>query len=154
MATSRPNSRRTRSSSRSNNTVFIVGIGFGVLLVAVILGVMTSVGFWAIDLPFWLLIGMIAGFLNIIPYLGSIIGLSISLPLAFFQSGGGWGRLLAVVIIISIVQLIESYVLTPKIMGDRTGLHFMAIIILFFFRRFYVCGIVRPLRIVNKVGKA
>ena len=79
------------------------------------------------------IIGLVLGFLNIIPYLGSIIGLSISLPLSYFQTGGGLGRLLAVLIVFAVVQLIESYVLTPKIMGDRTGLHFMAIIIAIFF---------------------
>jgi len=46
----------------------------GQLLVAVIVGVMSSFGMWIIDLPFWLLIGIIAGFLNLIPFLGPIVG--------------------------------------------------------------------------------
>ena len=41
--------------------------------------------------------------------------------------------MIAVVVVFCVVQLIESYVLTPKIMGDRTGLHFMAIIFAVFF---------------------
>lgn len=73
------------------------------------------------------------GFLNIIPYLGSIVGLSIALPVAYFQEGGGWDTLLWVLAVFAVVQLIEGYVLTPKIMGNRTGPHFMAIIVDIFF---------------------
>ena len=62
-----------------------------------------------------------------------MIGLGIGLPLAYFQEGGGWGLLVAVLVVFTVVQLIESYVLTPRIMGDRTGLHPMAIIFAVFF---------------------
>ena len=76
---------------------------------------------------------MVLGFLNIIPYLGSMIGLAIGLPLAYFQQGGGWSLLAGVLIVFAIVQLIEGYLLTPRIMGERTGLHPMAIIFAVFF---------------------
>ncbi|MGB5533829.1 MAG: AI-2E family transporter, partial [Acidimicrobiia bacterium] len=46
----------------------------GQLLVAVIVGVMLSLGYWIIDLPFWLLIGLIGGVLNIVPFLGPWVG--------------------------------------------------------------------------------
>ena len=74
------------------------------------------------------MLGLVLGFLNIIPYLGSIIGLAICLPLAFFQDGGGMLKLALVVLVFTLVQMIEGYILTPKIMGDRTGLHPVAII--------------------------
>ena len=77
--------------------------------------------------------GLLLGLLNVIPYLGSIIGLGICLPLAYFQEGGGLFTLGAVIVVFTLVQLIESYLLTPKIMGDRTGLHPMAIIVAIFF---------------------
>ncbi len=111
----------------------VVAFFRGQLIIAFLQGLLYAFGFSLVGLQYGFILGLALGFLNIIPYLGSIIGLSISLPLSYFQSGGGWDRLLAVLIVIAIVQLIESYVLTPKIMGDRTGLHFMAIIIAIFF---------------------
>ena len=76
---------------------------------------------------------LVLGFLNIIPYLGSIVGLSVALPLAFLQEGGGVLVVVWVLLVFSVVQAIEGYVLTPRIMGDRTGLHPMAIIVAVFF---------------------
>jgi predicted PurR-regulated permease PerM len=105
----------------------------GQLIVAFLQGLLYAAGFSLVGLRYGFILGLLLGFLNIIPYLGSIIGLGIALPLAFFQPGGGLNTLIAVVVVFSIVQLIESYVLTPKIMGDRTGLHFMAIIFAVFF---------------------
>ena len=68
-----------------------------------------------------------------IPYLGSMLGLLITLPLAYCQDGGGLLMVAGVIVVLSIVQVIEGYFLTPKIMGDRTGLHPMAIIFAVFF---------------------
>ncbi len=73
------------------------------------------------------------GFLNIIPYLGSIVGLAVALPIGYWQEGGGLQLVIWVVVVFALVQLIEAYVLTPRIMGDRTGLHPMAIIVAVFF---------------------
>jgi len=105
----------------------------GQLIIAVIQGLLFATGFSIVGLRYGFLIGLALGFLNIIPYLGSMIGLGIAVPLALFQTGGGWGRLAAVLIVFSVVQMIEGYLLTPKIMGDRTGLHPMAIIVAIFF---------------------
>ena len=105
----------------------------GQLIVAFLQGLLYAAGFSMVGLQYGFILGLLLGFLNIIPYLGSIIGLGIALPLAFFQTGGGLNTLIAVVVVFCVVQLIESYVLTPKIMGDRTGLHFMAIIFAVFF---------------------
>ncbi len=105
----------------------------GQLIIAFLQGALYAIGFSVVGLRYGLVLGLLLGFLNVIPYLGSIVGLSITLPLAFFQSGGGAGTLAGVVVVFLAVQLVESYVLTPKIMGDRTGLHPMAIIIAVFF---------------------
>ena len=80
-----------------------------------------------------MILGLLLGFLNIIPYLGSIVGLSVALPLALFQDGGGWTMVIAVLVVFTVVQTIEGYVLTPRIMGEQTGLHPMAIIVAIFF---------------------
>ncbi len=111
----------------------IVAFFRGQLIIAFLQGVLFAIGFSLVGLRYGFVIGLVLGFLNIIPYLGSIVGLSIALPVAFFQGGGGWDTLLWAFGVFAVVQLIEGYVLTPKIMGNRTGLHFIAIIVAVFF---------------------
>jgi predicted PurR-regulated permease PerM len=105
----------------------------GQILIAFIQGLLFAVGFTLIGLTYGFSLGLTLGFLNIIPYLGSMVGLAVALPLAFFQDGGGAVQVLLVVGVFTAVQCIEGYFLTPKIMGDRTGLHPMAVIIAIFF---------------------
>ena len=102
-------------------------------LIGFILGVLLSIGFTLVGLKFGLLIGLVLGALNIVPYLGTIIGLATVVPLAFFQPGGGWQLLGLVLLVKTLVQLIESWVITPKVMGERTGLHPVTIIVAIFF---------------------
>jgi predicted PurR-regulated permease PerM len=105
----------------------------GQLVIGLCMGILYALGFSVIGLKFGLFIGLALGLLNIIPYLGTILGLATTLPLAFFQPDGGW-RLVGLVIVVKlIVQAIESWVLTPRIMGHRTGLHPAAIIFAVFF---------------------
>ena len=68
-----------------------------------------------------------------IPYLGSIIGLAIAIPLALAQPDGDLTLIGLTLVVFIVVQQIEGWYLTPKIMGNRTGLHFMAIIVAIFF---------------------
>jgi predicted PurR-regulated permease PerM len=111
----------------------VVAFFRGQLIIAFLQGLLFAIGFALVGLRYGFIIGLVLGFLNIIPYLGSIIGLATALPLAFFQPGGGLGKVVLVVAVFTVVQMIEGYVLTPKIMGDRTGLHPMAIIVAIFF---------------------
>ncbi|MEI8090157.1 MAG: AI-2E family transporter [Opitutaceae bacterium] len=105
----------------------------GQMLIGLIMGAMLAIGFSVIGLKFGLFIGLGVGVLNIVPYLGSIIGIAITLPLAFLQPEGGWKLVGLVVAVKIVVQLIEGWVLTPKIMGARTGLHPVTIIVAIFF---------------------
>jgi predicted PurR-regulated permease PerM len=105
----------------------------GQLIIAFLQGLLFALGFSLVGLKYGLILGLMLGFLNIIPYLGSIVGLGVALPLAYFQEGGGPWTLLWVVVVFTVVQMIEGYVLTPRIMGNRTGLHPMVIIVAVFF---------------------
>jgi predicted PurR-regulated permease PerM len=105
----------------------------GQLIVALLQGLLFAIGFTVVGLSYGFVFGLVMGLLNIIPYLGSIVGLAVTLPVAFFQDDGGLLMLALTVAVFSIVQMIEGYFLTPKIMGDRTGLHPMVIIIAIFF---------------------
>ena len=112
----------------------IVSFFRGQVVIALIMGVLLATGFTLIGLNFGIILGLSIGFLNIIPYLGSIIGIGMVLPLAYFQSDGGSLQLaLFTLAIFTVVQMIEGYLLTPRIMGKSTGLHPMVIIIAIFF---------------------
>jgi predicted PurR-regulated permease PerM len=111
----------------------VVSFFRGQLVIAFLGGLLYAVAFTAVGLSYGFVIGLVLGFLNLIPYLGVMIGLSVGLPTAFFQTDGGLGKVGAVLIAFIVVQLFEGYVMVPKIMGDRTGLHPMVIMIAMFF---------------------
>ncbi len=111
----------------------VVSFFRGQLVIGLIMGGLYAAGFTAIGLKFGLFIGLVLGVLNIIPYLGTIIGLAVTIPLAFFQTDGGIQLVMLVLLVKVIVQSVESWILTPKIMGDRTGLHPLMIIVAIFF---------------------
>ncbi len=111
----------------------IVAFFRGQIIIAFLQGLLFAIGFSIAGLEYGFLIGLILGFLNVIPYLGNILGLGVALPLALAQPEGGWGLVGALLAVFVIVQSIEAYFLTPKIMGERTGLHPIAIIVAIFF---------------------
>lgn len=120
----------------------IVAFFRGQLIIAFLQGLLFAVGFSIAGLNYGFVIGLALGFMNIIPYLGNIVGLGVAIPIALFQTDGGLGRLLAVLAVFAAVQMIEGYILTPRIMGERTGLHPMAIIVAIFFWGSALSGIV------------
>jgi predicted PurR-regulated permease PerM len=105
----------------------------GQFLIAFIEGIIFAIGFVIGGLNYGLLLGLLLGLLNIVPYLGTFVGLAAMLPLAFSQEGGGIGLVVWVLAVFVAVQTLESYVLTPRIMGERTGLHPVTIIVAMFF---------------------
>lgn len=106
----------------------------GQLLIALAMAVLLALGFSLIGLKFGLALGLVLGALNVIPYLGTILGLAVALPLAFFQApNGGWMMVGLVLLVKVAVQTIEGWVLTPRIMGRQTGLHPVTIIFAVFF---------------------
>ncbi|MDA0346476.1 MAG: AI-2E family transporter [Verrucomicrobia bacterium] len=111
----------------------IVAFFRGQILIALIMGLLMGIGFTLAGLKSGFLIGLSIGLLNLIPYLGSMLGVAIALPLAYFQPDGGFIVLLWVVAVMIAVQLIEGWILTPKIMGNQTGLHPVVIIFSVFF---------------------
>lgn len=111
----------------------VTGFFQGQLVIAIIMGIMYAAGFTLIDLQGGILIGLLLGLLNIVPFLGTLIGLLIVLPLAYTQSFGGLPLLILSLLVFSVVQLIESWLLTPKIMANRSGLHPALVVIAVFF---------------------
>jgi predicted PurR-regulated permease PerM len=111
----------------------VVSFFRGQLLIGLIMGVLLAAGFSLIGLRFGLVIGLALGVLDIVPYLGTIVGLMVVLPLAFFQPDGGWTLVGLALLVKIVVQAIEAWVLTPRIMGRQTGLHPVVIIVAIFF---------------------
>ena len=105
----------------------------GQLLIGLCIGVLLAAGFSVVGLKFGLFVGLALGILNIIPYLGTIVGLAFALPLAFFQPGGGWDLVGLVLAVKVVVQAVEGWVLTPRILGHQTGLHPLTIMVAIFF---------------------
>ncbi|MEO6519369.1 MAG: AI-2E family transporter [Pseudoxanthomonas sp.] len=99
----------------------------GQFLVMVILGVMYGIGLWAVGLDLGILIGIIAGLLTFVPYLGPTSGLVLGVLAALMQYGD-WKHVAGVLAVFGVGQLIESYWLTPKLVGDRIGLHPVAVV--------------------------
>lgn len=99
----------------------------GQFMVMLILGVMYGVGLWLVGLELGLLIGLIAGLLTFVPYLGPTSGIVLGVIAALVEHGD-WQHVAGVLVVFGIGQLIESYWLTPKLVGDRIGLHPVAVI--------------------------
>lgn len=114
----------------------------GQLLIALGQGIIMAIGFSIVGLKYGFVLGFLFGMLNIIPYLGNLSCIGVTLPLAYLQDGGGFLLLILVGVVIGITQLVEAYILTPKIMGDSTGLHPLVIIVAMFFWATALNGIV------------
>ena len=99
----------------------------GQLLVMISLGAIYAAGLWLIGLNLAVLIGMLAGLASIVPYLGTIVGILAAAIAALFQFGDLW-HLLAVALVFGAGQMLEGMVLTPLLVGDRIGMHPVAVI--------------------------
>jgi len=123
-------------SKAKEETVFVLGaindcmIVFfrGQVLVALCVGTLLAIGYLILGLNYAVLLGLVAGVLGIVPYLGTITSLVLALTIAGIQFGD-WTHPLCVVGIAAVVKLLEDLVISPKIIGNRSGLHPLVIIL-------------------------
>ncbi|RDH81694.1 MAG: AI-2E family transporter [endosymbiont of Galathealinum brachiosum] len=99
----------------------------GQFIVMLALGAVYSTGLWFIDLKLALLIGMLAGLVSFVPYLGFIVGI-IAASVAMLLQTHDLMQLIPVIIVFSIGQMLEGMLLTPVLVGDKIGLHPVAVI--------------------------
>ncbi|MEM8564295.1 MAG: AI-2E family transporter [Pseudomonadota bacterium] len=99
----------------------------GQVVVMCCLGALYSLGLWLVGLQLALLLGVLAGLASIVPYLGFTVGVLASCVAAYAQFGE-WTMLLWVLLVFGVGQAVESMVLTPVLVGDRIGLHPVAVI--------------------------
>jgi predicted PurR-regulated permease PerM len=99
----------------------------GQLMVMVALGVIYTAGLWLVGLDLALIIGMGAGLLSIVPYLGTFVGVVAAVIAAVFQFQDLIHTIM-VLAVFAVGQSLESMVLTPKLVGDQVGLHPVVVI--------------------------
>ena len=115
-----------RTLARESDAV-LGGFLRGQFLVMLILGVLYAIGLWGVGLDLGILIGILAGLLTFVPYLGPA-SIVVFGGIAAMVQFGDWQHLAGVAVVFTVGQIIESYWLTPKLVGDRIGLHPMAVI--------------------------
>ena len=99
----------------------------GQMLVMLALGTIYAIGLKIVGLEFSLLIGMLAGLLSFIPYMGLIVGIVVAGIAVMLQTQDPT-NLLWVGLVFVAAQMVEGTVLTPLLVGDRIGLHPVAVI--------------------------
>jgi predicted PurR-regulated permease PerM len=94
----------------------------GQLAVAFVVGTMASIGLLIIDLPFWLIVGMIAGLFNMIPLIGPWVGAVPGIIIAF-TTGGELRQAVLVAVVMLVVQQIDNHFISPIVMQRAVKLH-------------------------------
>lgn len=117
-----PESHRQEAADLGSKIGRAVGGFFrGQLFVAVTVGVLSAIGFKIIGLPFWAVIGAIAGFFNLIPLVGPFIGGAVGFMVGTVSVGVGLGIKAAIVELI--VQQLDNHVISPVVMRRAVQIH-------------------------------
>jgi predicted PurR-regulated permease PerM len=107
---------------------YLIAFFRGQVLVALCNGLFYAIGFLIVGLPYAILLGAAATVLTIIPYLGAIT-ISITALIIAIVHSGSWVLPVEVLGVFAVVQSLENFVVSPKVMGDRVGLHPVTIIV-------------------------
>lgn len=99
----------------------------GQLLVAFIVGVASSIGLWLLGIPFWLIIGILAGILNLIPFAGPVVGGALAAIVALLD--GSVGKALLAIVVFTLIQQVDNHVITPLVQRARVQLSPMVIVL-------------------------
>jgi predicted PurR-regulated permease PerM len=99
----------------------------GQLSVMLVLGAIYAIALWAVGLDIGPLIGIIAGLISFIPYLGGISGILMGLIAAVVQYHD-WFHVIMVLVVFGVGHVLEGYVLVPRLVGEKIGLHPLAVI--------------------------
>ncbi|RYZ64314.1 MAG: AI-2E family transporter, partial [Proteobacteria bacterium] len=100
----------------------------GQFIVAFCLSILYMFGFTVIGVPSGIAIGALAGICRIVPYLDVVVGFLLC-TIVILTAGSGLAIFIAAIVVIAIVQSIDGLIVTPRIIGDRAGLHPIAVIV-------------------------
>jgi predicted PurR-regulated permease PerM len=98
----------------------------GQLLLIVFVGTMLSLAFWAIGVPFWLLLGMFAGIVEIIPVIGPLAAGAVAIGVGLTDS---WQVALGAGLAVLGVRLFEDYIVVPRVLGHAVGLSPLVVLV-------------------------
>ena len=98
----------------------------GRIIVCFIVGTLIGIGLYFLNLKFALIIGIVSGAFNFVPYLGPIVGVVLAL---IFALGSPWWTLLMIVVLFVLVNQLEAIYLNPNILGKGLGLHPLTVIL-------------------------
>ena len=91
----------------------------GQLVLIAFVGTVLSLAFWAIGVPFWLLLGIFAGIVEIIPVIGPLVAGAVAIAVGLTDS---WQVALAAGLAVLVVRLFEDYIVVPRVLGHAVGL--------------------------------
>jgi predicted PurR-regulated permease PerM len=119
-----PGDRRPRTGELARMVDGLMGRYFrGAITVAFLQGSISALGLWAIGVEYALVLGIMTGILNFIPYVGLLTSLVVSSIVALFSGDPVLVKVIGVVILFLSQKLLEATVLGPKIIGGQVGLH-------------------------------
>ncbi len=111
-----------RGLARNVDTV-LAGFVRGQLIVSTIMGILYAIGWSAVGLDFAILLGVLAGVMSIVPFVGALFAAAVAVAMGIGQWGMDPLQLGLVASVFLVVQVIEGSFLTPKLIGERVGLH-------------------------------
>lgn len=124
-----PLQRREGIIQRAKRVDGVVGEWLrGQVKVALILAVLYATGLAIVGVKLGIAIGILAGLLGIVPYLGFAFGFGLALLMTLLE-WTGFGAPIGVAVVFTVVQLLEGYVITPRIVGEKVGLSPVAVIV-------------------------
>ncbi len=103
------------------------------VVICLIEGVLYGLGFMSVGLPYGFVLGFSLGVLNLVPLFGTVVCLPLAIPIAYFGDGGSLLRLIGVLGVWLTGQVLDGYLITPRIQGEKTGLGYAGVIFSFFF---------------------
>jgi predicted PurR-regulated permease PerM len=118
----RQHAEEIRTQAREIDRV-LAGFARGASLVCAVSAVFYALALTLVGLDFGLVIGLAAGAVSFVPYLGATFGLAASVGTAIAQFWPAWGPVAVVAGIFVGGQIVQDYVITPWLVGERTGLH-------------------------------
>jgi len=98
----------------------------GQLLLIVLVGTVLSIAFRIIGLPYWILVGIFAGTVEIVPVIGPLTAGVVAVGVGFTES---WQTALAAGICVLVVRLLEDYIIVPKVLGEAVGLSPLVVLV-------------------------
>jgi predicted PurR-regulated permease PerM len=105
----------------------VQGYLVGLMSVILIVAVLNTIGLVALGIDYAIFFGTLAAFLLLIPYIGITLGFSLAILAALLQYGPG-GAIIGVLVLFGLGQFIEGFFLTPRLVGERIGLHPVAVL--------------------------